>query len=143
MKRQSRFTTYFVPFLLVMGFILHLVNLGQYIQHGHTNLGSIISPTTDCVLALWMAYCSALLIFGSRSFFLSYEVTGKKRVIYWVATFYVTASLPGHALYLITHNQHYFDLFPWWFSPVIMVVYVFLIAFFLTLSSKTTVDVAH
>ena len=142
MDRQARLTTYFVPFLLVMGFSLHLVNLGQYIEYGHTNLASIISPTTDCVLTLWMAYCSALLILGAGRFFRAYEVTGRKRMVYWVATFYVTASLPGHAFYIVTHNQRYFDFFPWWFSPIIMVVFVFFISFFLALSPRAPTETA-
>jgi hypothetical protein len=51
--------------------------------------------------------------------------------VYWILAFYVTASVSGHVRYLLTRDTSYFDFFPWWFSPIIMAVYVLFIAFLL------------
>jgi hypothetical protein len=90
----------------------------------------------DTVLAGWMTYCAVLLIFGARQVFAHYEVRGWRRAVYWVVTGYVTLSLPGHYRYLATHDITYFQFFPWWFSPVIMTVYVLFIAFLLSLRPR-------
>jgi hypothetical protein len=136
MSKQARFIPYFVSFLLVLGFGLHLTNLGNYVARGSTALASIITPTTDIVLASWMAYCAVLLIGGAREVFRQHAVHGWRKVVYWVLTFYVTASLPGHFRYILTGDTRYFDIFPWWFSPLIMGVYVLFIAFLVSVAQR-------
>ena len=133
MRAQTRFTPYFVSILLTLGFGLHLANLGQYVKNGHTSLSQIISPTMDAILGGWMSYCAVLLIGGAKAFFARFQASGWRTVVYWVVTFYVTVSVPGHVRYLATGDTRYFDLFPWWFSPLIMGVYVLFIAYFVTL----------
>jgi hypothetical protein len=132
-NRIARFTPYCVSFLLVLGFGLHLSNLGQYLAHGQTRLRDIVTPTFDGALTAWMGWCAALLIFGARGFFAEFDVRGWRKGVYWVVTFYVTASIPGHLRYLVTRDTTYFDIFPWWFSPLIMIVYVAFIAYFVSL----------
>jgi len=132
--RQVRLIPFFVSFLLVIGFALHLVNLGRYLSTGQSELAAIFTPATDAVLTTWMAYCSILLIAGARRFFARYHVVGWRKVVYWLVAFYVTASLPGHLSFLTTGNTSYFDTFPVWFSPIIMTVYVLFIAYFVTLA---------
>jgi hypothetical protein len=84
-----------------------------------------------------MAYCALGLIFGYRHFFQQFGITERwRRVAYWLITFYVTASLPGHFNFLVLGDTRYFDVFPWWFSPVIMAVYVLMSTYFLTLSES-------
>ena len=133
MKTAERLTPVFVVVLLTMGFTLHLANLGQYAHQHQTRLASIISPVMDGMLGLWMAFCAALLLFRWRPFFAAYQVRGWKRAVYWILAFYVTASVPGHVRYVLTRDTSYFDFFPWWFSAIIMAVYVLFIAFLLSL----------
>jgi hypothetical protein len=136
MSRFTRFTPVFVSFLFVMGFSLHVSNLGQYVAHGQTHLETLISRTSDGALAGWMAWCAVLLIFGAKSFFATYEVHGWRKVVYWVATGYVTLSLPGHFKFLASGDVSYFQIFPWWFSAVLLGCYTLLIAFFLSMKPK-------
>ena len=138
MNRLARFTPSFVSFLLVLGFGLHLTNLGHYLAHGETRLRDIITPLSDGVLAAWMAWCAVLLVFGARALRAHFDVRGWRTVVYWLVTFYVTASLPGHVRYLATRDTTYFDAFPWWFSPLIMSVYVAFIAYFVSLKPRST-----
>jgi hypothetical protein len=136
MKTVERLTPAFVVVLLTMGFTLHLANLGQYAHHHQTRLASIISPVMDGMLGLWMALCAALLLLRWRPFFDAYQMHGWRQVVYWILTVYVTASVPGHVRYVLTRDTSYFDFFPWWFSPIIMVVYVLFIAFLLSLLAQ-------
>ena len=133
MKTLERLTPAFVVVLLTMGFTLHLANLGQYAHSHHTRLASIISPVMDGTLGVWMAFCAVVLLLRWRSFFAAYDLRGWKRVVYWILTFYVAVSVPGHVRYVATRNTSYFDFFPWWFSPIIVSVYVLFIAFLLSL----------
>jgi len=136
MSRFSRLTPVFVSFLFVMGFMLHLTNLGQYAAHGRTHLEYLMSPTVDATLAVWMTGCAALLTFGARSFFAAYEVRGWRKAVYWVMTAYVTLSLPGHFRYLATQDASYFDIFPWWLSAALLPYYALLITYLLTLRPR-------
>jgi hypothetical protein len=62
-----------------------------------------------------------------------------RKVVYGLITFYVCASVPGHVRYLLAGNTSYFDIFPWWFSLVIMPVYLLVIAYFFTLPPPSAV----
>src|SRR5205809_5200706 len=137
MKRQVQLLPIFVTILFVMGFSLHLASFGQYLASGRADLLHIITPTFDAVLGAWMLYCGVLLVFGRKRFFALYDVHGWRTAVYWLITAYVTLSLPGHARYQLTHDPSYFEMFPWWFSPVIMSVYIFFCAYLLTLSPRS------
>jgi uncharacterized membrane protein YhdT len=78
-----------------------------------------------------------VLIFRFRHFFRAYDMSSTgRRLGYWAITAYVTVSLPGHVLFLLTGDTRFFDGFPWWFSLVIMPVYVLVVAYVLTLRPR-------
>jgi hypothetical protein len=136
MRRRNYAMEKAVPLLMTMGFTIHLVNLAHYLRDGHTAIREVILPGVDVVLGSWMAYCAVGLILGFKGFFERFAVHGWRVIVYWIVTFYVTASVPGHVLFLLRGDTRYFDVFPWWFSPIIMCVYVLFILYFTTLSQN-------
>lgn len=56
-----------------------------------------------------------------------------RRIGYWAVTVYVTISLPGHVLFLLTGDSRFFDGFPWWFSLAILPLYMLIVAYVITL----------
>lgn len=132
-----------VPLLMTGGFSVHLINLAHHIHFGQTGIKSVLLPTVDAVLAVWMTYCAVGLIFGHQHFFQRFDIcAGWRRVAYWIVTVYVTVSLPGHFSFLIFGDTRYFDAFPWWFSPIIMAVYVLIIVYFQTLTEARSSELA-
>jgi hypothetical protein len=59
--------------------------------------------------------------------------TPQRKLGYWLITGYIVVSLPGHIRFLATGDTAFFDAFPWWFSLVVLVVYVLIVAYVLTL----------
>ena len=88
-----------------------------------------------------MLYCAFVLIVRWKDVFGAFAIaTSPRRIGYWAITFYIGASLPGHLLYLSTGNTAYFDAFPWWFSLIIMPVYMLITAYFITLEPTGLAD---
>lgn len=128
----------FVPMLMTAGFFIHLINVSRYLLTGHSAVADILTWPVDLCLTLLMAYCAVALIARRRAMVAAFDLTPlPRRVGYWVITFYITASLPGHLLFLTTGNSAYFEAFPWWFSLVIMPVYVVMTVYFLLLRPAT------
>lgn len=127
-----------VPLLMMGGFMVHLIRLAQYLQYGAADLSLILLPQVDIVLTLLMIYCSVIMIGLWRRFFRLFKMSATRKVVYWLITFYITSSIPGHLSYLASGNTSYFDFFPWWFSPIIMVVYVAFILYFFSLQPVRT-----
>ena len=126
-----------VPILITGGFFVHLINVSRHYIYGTSHVGEVLMWPVDVPLAVLMAYCAVALIVRWRAVFAAFDVSSTVRKIgYWAITFYVTASAPGHVLFLSTGNTSYFDVFPWWFSLVIMPVYLLIIAYFITLKSR-------
>ncbi|MDY6999093.1 MAG: hypothetical protein SW019_21065 [Actinomycetota bacterium] len=124
----------FVPMLLTAGFTIHLINASRHLLTGSSTVADIVSRPVDFCLFALMLFCSIALIARRKAVFATYDLTAPaRRVGYWIITVYVTASLPGHVAYLTTGSTGYLDFFPWWFSPLIMVVYVVMIGFFVSL----------
>lgn len=124
----------FTPMLLTAGFTIHLINASRHLLTGGSEVTDIISWPVDLCLFLLMLFCAVALIARHKAMFATYDLTAlPRRVGYWVITVYVTASLPGHIAYLTTGNTAYFDVFLWWFSLLIMVVYVVMIGYFVSL----------
>ena len=123
-----------VPLLMMTGFMIHLINIARYVHFGEADLSSILLPLVDLPLSLLMLYCSiALLVFNKR-FFTIFDMQAKwRKSVYWLIVFYITASIPGHVRFLISGDTAYFTFSPWWFSPIIMVVYILFIMFFFSL----------
>jgi hypothetical protein len=91
----------------------------------------------DLALFLLMAHCAVALIVRSRQFARTYDLTSiGRRLGYWAIAAYVTVSLPGHVLFLVTGDTRFFDAFPWWFSLVILPGYVLVIVYVVTLSRR-------
>jgi hypothetical protein len=123
-----------VPLLMMGGFMVHLIRLAQYLQNGTADLSLILLPQVDLVLTLLMIYCSIIMIGLWRRFFRVFKMSANwRKVVYWMITFYITASIPGHISYLAFGDTSYFNFFPWWFSPIIMVVYIAFIMYFFSL----------
>ncbi len=125
--------------LLLMsgGFFVHLINASRHLRDDRSQVADILLRPVDLVLFLLMAYCAVALIGRSRQFARTYDLTSiGRRLGYWAITAYVTLSLPGHVLFLLTGNPRFFDAFPWWFSFVIMPVYVLVVAYVLTLRRR-------
>ena len=130
-----------VPLLMMTGFMIHLINIARYVHFGEADLSSILLPMVDLPLSLLMLYCSiALLVFNKR-FFTIFDMQAKwRKSVYWLIVFYITASIPGHARFLISGDTTYFTFFPWWFSPIIMVVYILFIMFFFSLRRRENIN---
>ena len=131
--RHSLYVERVIPILITGGMFVHLVNLSNYIKHGQARVGDVLHPLVDAPLAVMMLYCAIGLFFW-RDFFGRFDITSTwRKVGYFVIAFYIVASVPGHAAYLLSGDTSYFDVFPWWFSLVLMPVYVLMILYFLTL----------
>jgi hypothetical protein len=125
--------------LLLMsgGFFVHLINASRHLRDDRSQVADILLRPVDLALFLLMAHCAVALIVRSRQFARTYDLTPiGRRLGYWAITAYVTVSLPGHVLFLLTGDTRFFDAFPWWFSFVIMPVYVLVVAYVLTLRPR-------
>ena len=123
-----------VPLLMMTGFMIHLINIARYVHFGEADISSILLPMVDLPLSLLMLYCSIALLAFNKRFFTIFDMQAKwRKSVYWLIVFYITASIPGHARFLISGDTTYFTFFPWWFSPIIMVVYILFIMFFFSL----------
>lgn len=124
----------FVPMLLTAGFVIHLINASRHLLTGSSDVADILTWPVDLGLFLLMLFCAVALFARRKAMFAVYDLSAlPRRVGYWVITVYVTASLPGHLLFLTTGSTVYFDVFPSWFSLLIMVVYVVMIGYFVSL----------
>ncbi|WP_099023727.1 hypothetical protein [Mycolicibacterium palauense] len=124
----------FVPMLMTAGFVIHLINASRHLLTGSSDVAEIISWPVDLCLFALMLFCSVALIARRKTVFAAYDLaTAPRRVGYWVITGYITASLPGHLFFLTTGSTVYFDVFPWWFSLLIMAVYLVMIGYFVSL----------
>jgi hypothetical protein len=122
--------------LLLMsgGFFVHLINLSRHLRDEASQVGDILLRPVDGALFLIMAYCALALLTRSRQFARTYDLTTRSRKIgYWAITGYVTLSLPGHLLFLLTGDTRFFGAFPWWFSLVILPLYVLVVMYVVTL----------
>jgi hypothetical protein len=125
--------------LLLMsgGFFVHLINASRHLRDEGSRVGDILLRPVDGALFLLMAYCAVALLVRYRQFADTYDMTTTGRKLgYWAVTTYVTLSLPGHAMFLITGDTRFFGAFPWWFSLVIMPVYVLVVVYVVTLSPR-------
>ncbi len=124
-----------LPLLFTMGFTLHLINLAHYLRDGKADPGQVMTPIVDIGLSIVMLYSAFALIWEHKIFFKVYGFTNKlgHKIGYWFITTYVTASIPGHVYYIMTADGSYFESFGWWFSPIIMTVYVSMIGFLYSL----------
>jgi hypothetical protein len=123
--------------LLLMGggFFVHLISASRHLQDDRSEVGDILLRPVDGALFLVMAYCAVALSARSRQFADTYDMSPLSRKLgYWAITAYVTLSLPGHAMFLLTGDTRFFDSFPWWFSLVIMPVYALVVWYVLTLA---------
>jgi len=128
----------FVLILITGGFFIHLINVSRHYAVGASKVGDILQWPVDFCLTAIMIYCAVALIVRWRVFTQAFDVASlARRIGYWAITFYITASVPGHLLFLSTGNTKYFDAFPWWFSLIIMPVYALIIAYFITLKPRS------
>lgn len=120
-----------MPILFTMGFVVHLINFSNYLRNGKVDPSIFMSPLVDSALFIVMLYSSFALLWERKAFFETYgfEKSIGRKIGYWFITFYVTASLPGHVYYIYSADASYFAWFAWWFSPIIMTVYCFMIGF--------------
>jgi len=134
MKKNNYYIEKIVPLLMMGGLMVHLINLGRYIHFGKAELSFILLPVVDFPLGLLMLYCAIILIFRYKQLFAIFDMSAIwRKVVYWLITFYIAMSIPGHVSFLSSGDTTYFDFWPWWFSPIIMVVYILFIMFFFTL----------
>jgi hypothetical protein len=125
--------------LLLMsgGFFVHLINASRHLRDDRSQVADILLRPVDLALFLLMAHCAVALIARSRQFARIYDLTSVgRRLGYWAITAYVTLSLPGHVLFLVTGDTRFFDAFPWWFSLVILPGYVLIVVYVVTLSRR-------
>jgi hypothetical protein len=123
-----------VPLLFTAGFFAHLINIAREFAYGSSTIKEILLWPVDFVLALIMIYCGIALVARRKEFFTAFDMNAlPRRIGYWVITVYIIASIPGHLLFLVFGNTVYFDIFPWWFSVVLLLPYVVMIGYFITL----------
>jgi hypothetical protein len=125
--------------LLLMsgGFFVHLINASRHLRDDRSQVADVLLRPVDLALFLLMAHCAVALLVRSRQFAGTYDLTSiGRRFGYWAITAYVTLSLPGHVLFLLTGDTRFFDAFPWWFSLVILPVYVLVVMYVVTLRRR-------
>ena len=123
--------------LMTGGFFIHLISASRHLEDDSSRVGDILLLPVDAVLFALMLYCSVALIVRSREFATTYDLsTALRKVGYWAITVYVTVSLPGHVLFLVTGDTRFFDGFPWWFSLTILPLYVLIVGYVITLRRK-------
>lgn len=131
----------YVPLLMTYGFTLHIIRVAIYFRDGTADLSQIILPLVDLPLAIMMAYCAFALIRSWRQFFQVFEIRSTwRKVVYWMITFYIAGSVPGHIGFLVFGNTVYFDFFPWWFSVMLLFVYAAIIAYFFSLKPSPAAE---
>ncbi len=127
--------------LLLMsgGFFVHLISASRHLEDEGSRVGEVLLWPVDLALFMLMAYCGVVLVVRSRQFAVTYDLSATgRRVGYRAITAYVVLSLPGHVMFLLTGDTRFFDAFPWWFSLVIMPVYVLVVAYVLSLRRRAT-----
>jgi hypothetical protein len=133
-----------VPVLITGGLFVHLINLSRHLIVGGSTVSEVLLWPVDLVLAGLMVFCAIALIWRHRQVAAAFDLGSRGRKIgYWLITFYIAASVPGHVLFLTTGATTYFDVFPWWFSIVILPVYVAIIWYFVTLRPRNDARVAN
>lgn len=134
MRSSTWYVERLVPVLIAGGFFVHLVHLSRYFLTGSSRVSDVLMWPVDFVLATLMVYCAAGLLLRRREMAAAFDIgSTARRIGYWLITFYIAASIPGHLLFLTSGNTAYFDVFPWWFSLIIEPVYVLIIGYFVTL----------
>jgi hypothetical protein len=121
--------------LLLMsgGFFVHLISASRRVEDSQAQVGDVVLWPVDLALFVLMAFCSVTLITRFRHVASAYELgTTGRRLGYWAITAYVTVSLPGHAVFLLTGDTGFFDGFPWWFSVVTLPVSVLVFGYVVT-----------
>ena len=122
--------------LLLMsgGFFVHLISASRHLADDSSRVAGILLRPVDGALFVLMLYCAAVLIARPRPFARTFDLRSRaRRVGYWAITAYVTVSLAGHVLFLLTGDTRFFDGFPWWFSLAIIPVYGLVVAYVVTL----------
>jgi hypothetical protein len=122
--------------LLLMsgGFFVHLINASRHLHDDESQVGDILLRPVDGALFVLMAYCALALLARSRQFARTYDMAARgRRLGYWAITAYVTLSLPGHILFLVTGDPRFFGAFPWWFSLAILPLYLLVVVYVVTL----------
>jgi hypothetical protein len=136
-KRSTWCTEHALLLLMSGGFFIHLISASRYLQDDTSRVGDVVSRPVDAALFLIMTYCAVGLVTRYRGFADTYDMTSpRRRIGYWVITTYIVVSLPGHVGFLATGDTRFFDAFPWWFSLVILAVYVLIVAYVLTLRRR-------
>jgi hypothetical protein len=125
---------WFAPILFTGGFFVHVVNASRNRIAGGSELSGVLLWPVDLSLTAIMLFCAVALIARRKAMFARYDLASPaRRIGYWLITFYVCVSLPGHFLFLTTGNTRYFDAWPEWYSIVVLPVYVLMAAFFISL----------
>jgi hypothetical protein len=131
-----------VPILLTGGFVVHVVNASRHMLLGGSQLSEVLLWPVDLCLTTIMIFCAVALIARHHAVAERYDISSPaRRIGYWVITFYICASIPGHLLFLATGNTRYFDFWPWWYSLAILPVYIVMAAFFISLPSRVNAAV--
>lgn len=137
MSNRTWYAEKIVLILITGGFYVHLINVSRYFATGAAQVGEVLLWPVDFCLATLMIFCAVALIGRWRAFAETFQMESwPRRIGYWAITFYITVSIPGHLLFLSTGNTQYFDAFPWWFSLIIMPVYMLILAYFITLKPR-------
>jgi hypothetical protein len=134
MKRSTWCTEHVLLLLMSGGFFIHLVSASRHLRDESSRVGDVVTRPVDAALLLLMAYCAVGLATRYPAFADTYDMrTPHRRLGYWLITGYIVMSLPGHIRFLATGDTGFFDAFPWWFSLGVLVVYVLIVAYVLTL----------
>ena len=138
MKSATWHTEEVLLLLMSGGFFVHLISASRHLQDDQAQVGDVLLWPVDLALFALMTYCAVALLVRARQFPLTYDLSAPSRWIgYWAITVYVVLSLPGHAMFLLTGDTRFFDGFPWWFSLLIMPVYVLVVGYVLTLHRRS------
>ena len=118
---------------LLMGMYAHLTAL--FIGHDLLRM-YILTPAYDMALAVPMTYAGIVSWIVRRRVI---HPTGRHRLVYGFLAVYFTISIPIHIRTYIAGNTDYVDVFPLWYSALILPVMLALLVFAWRLRFKAPV----
>ena len=132
-KREGYFLKPAIIGTLLMGMYAHLTAL--FIGHELLRM-YILTPAYDMVLAVPMTYAGIVSWIAWRRVI---HPNTWHRIVYGFLAVYFTISIPIHIRTYIAQNTDYVELFPLWYSAMILPVMMALLVFAWRLRFKTPV----
>ncbi len=130
-RRNGYYVRHVAIVTLLMGASAHLA----VVALGRSALPRIVTPPFELVLTVLIAYVSVFGWFAWRRFY--YRSRAQKIVLAMILV-YFPVGIPVHVITIVNGNTDHYEVFPGWYSFVILPVMLAMIAFFARLRSAET-----